>query len=167
VTSFEVASDGAFVVYRSDELTGEVFELFWVDLTSGAPAPAVRISADMVAGGDVQEGYGVSAIPDGVAFLADQDTDGVNEAWLVRWIDGEPQAPVKVNAALVAGGNCTAVVLGPHGMGLTYLADQEADEDFELFFVDIVAHSPQAPVRVNEFLPVGGDVQDGHEMVVR
>ena len=85
----KISPDGATVVYRADQDTDGVFELYSVPITGGAPT---KLNGPLIPGGDVQSGFQIS--PDGatVVYIAEQDTNGVAElyaAWLQsRWVRG-------------------------------------------------------------------------------
>jgi hypothetical protein len=86
--AFEVAPDGLTVVYLADQRTAGTVELFAVP-TDGSRAPRV-LNQELVAGGDVGASDVAVPIvpfafrPDGraVAYLADQEEDGVVELFL-------------------------------------------------------------------------------------
>ena len=107
-------------------------------------------------GGDLTRSIAFN--PDGsvLVYIADQDTDDVTELYHVsRLVPGDT---IKLNSPLAAGGNVSSsrVEAGSDGKQFYYLADQDADEDFELYMVDI--ETPGASVKVNPVLPLNGDV---------
>ena len=80
-----ISADSRSVVYRADQETAGVFQLYRVPLTlSPAPdPPTTRLNGPLVAGGDVAE---FRLAPDNgpVIYRADQDTDSVRELYRVR-----------------------------------------------------------------------------------
>lgn len=92
-----LSPDGATAVYRLDEVTASVFELFAAPIDGGS-AP-VRISGSMVPGGDV---WSISLLisPAGgrVVYVADATVDESYAIWSVP-IDGSA-APVQLGAPL-------------------------------------------------------------------
>lgn len=79
-----------------------------------------------------------------VFFLGEQDTDGVVELYSVP-IDGSAP-PREWNAPLVAGGDVTTFALRPSPGAVLYRADQDVDEQFELYLSEFPdAPPPHAP----------------------
>ncbi|MEE8599498.1 MAG: cell wall-binding repeat-containing protein [Euzebya tangerina] len=70
-----ITPDGSRVIYRADQVTDEVDELFSIPIEGG---PSVRLNSDPVAGGDVSL---VRLAPDGesVVYRGDLLTNGVTE----------------------------------------------------------------------------------------
>jgi Tol biopolymer transport system component len=105
-----------------------------------------------------------------VVYVADADTDGINELYLAD--AATPGAAIKLNAALVAGGNITHYLVNPEGTQLLYLADQDTDDVFELYLVELA--TPGVATKINGLLVGGGDVTadfafspDGTQVVYR
>lgn len=126
VLGFGAAVSGTLpprVVYFADQNTDETIEVYGVPLSGGA---AAKLNGPLVAGGDlVSIAFNASLI----AYLADQDIDGVNEIFY-RTMTG--LGPVtQLNAPLVAGGNVVGFVAAPPRV--VYRADQDTDEVFELY----------------------------------
>jgi Tol biopolymer transport system component len=151
VTSFLVAPSGARVVFIADLDTNDVFELYGVPDTSSTPT---RLSGAMVSGGNVTD---VRISPDGarVVYVADQDFDDRFELYSVS-IDHATPA-VKLNGALVAGGDVTTSDLGgppavyfaisADGTRVVYLADEDTDEHRQVYSVPIDASA--APLAIS------------------
>ncbi len=101
--------------------------------------------------------------PDGrrVVYLADQNTDEVVELYSVP-IDGGKA--VQLNGPLVAGGQVSGAdadmsepfLISPDSRRVVYVADQDADEVFELFSVPIDGGKL---VKLNPSLVADGDVR--------
>ncbi len=105
-----------------------------------------------------------------VVYIADADTDGINELYLADAT--MPGAAVKLNAVLVAGGNVTDYRANPEGTQVLYLADQETDDVFELYLVELA--TPGVATKINGLLVGGGNVTsdfafspDGTQVVYR
>ena len=118
---------------------------------------ALKLNGDLVAGGDVQPGYGYlgnNISPDGsrVVYLADQDEDNAAELYSVP-IDGSAP-PVKLNGALGSSGDVTTFLIDPLSRRVTFRADQAADERFELFSAPIDGSTPA--VRLSATMVPGG-----------
>jgi hypothetical protein len=116
-------------------------------------APPVKLNGPLVPGGDVTYPgslggvSGVYLLPrisaDGrrVVYLADADTNGVNELYAVP-IDGSGPA-VAVCGPFPSGGDALttngrpAFALTPDGSGVVYIGDQEQDGRHELFVSEL------------------------------
>src|SRR5204862_828033 len=93
------------------------------------------LNGPFLAGSDVV-GSSWHISPDGsrVTYIADQNTDGVNELYSVPMTGG---ATTKLNGALVAGGNVAANFITPNGSRVIYFADQTVDEVQDMYSVPI------------------------------
>jgi Tol biopolymer transport system component len=142
---------GERVVYVGDVDADETYELFSVPLAGDAPP--VRLSAPLVADGDVLE---VLVAPDGHTLLyrADQDADEIFELFVVPADGSAPARELPI--PLVAGGDVGVFRVVPDGRRVVYVADQDEDERFELF--SIALDGREAPRRLNAPLVAGGDV---------
>ncbi|NOT31545.1 MAG: hypothetical protein HOP15_13945 [Planctomycetes bacterium] len=98
-----ISPDAGWVVYLAHQDASRVVELFCAPIDGRHPAQ--RVSAPMVAGGDV---YSVQFVPSALrlVYSADQETDGTNELFTssygARVPHGPPQPPTK---GLQASGN--------------------------------------------------------------
>ncbi|MCA8920724.1 MAG: PD40 domain-containing protein [Planctomycetes bacterium] len=92
-------------------------------------------------------------VPTRIAYVSDQDVAGDDELFLVNVVGGIAGAPIQLNPALTAGGD---VLAGEHASGISgdgrwlfYIADQNEDETFELFLVDLAGSAPYTVTRVS------------------
>jgi Tol biopolymer transport system component len=157
------------IIYRADQQTDQVFELYTVPATGGA---TTKLNGTLVNGGDVGGG-GLLYSPDGshVLYVADQDTDEASELYSVLATGGTPQ---KLNGPLVMGGNVASASAkyNANGSRVIYVADQDHNSVDELYSV---ATTGGAPVKLNGPLVSGGDVSqtssrfspDGNRVVYR
>ena len=154
---FQFSPNGSLVLYRADQETNGVFELYSVPSEGGAP---IRLNAELVNGGDVDDN-GLQFSPDGsrVLYLADQETNGVDELYSVP---SEGGTPIKLNAELVVGGNVDddGLQFSPDGSRVLYLADQETNGIDELYSVPSEGGTP---VKLNADLVDGGEVSNGFQ----
>lgn len=159
---FELTPDGTRVVYRADERTDEVYELFCAPLDGSAPP--LRVNAPFGPGQDVALfGFRISADSCRVVYAA-EDAQGVLRLFAAA-LDGDP-APVALGGAFAPGGGlwlhatdgaALSFELTPDGATVLYLADQRADEVVELFAAPT---DGSRPARVlNDPLVSGGDVR--------
>lgn len=136
-----VTRSGNKVIYLADQDTDNVYEVFAANVAGGA-AP-VKLSGAIASGGEVK-----NFIADGLckmsslnqnrfAFLADRATDEVFEFWAVD-LDGQNLA--KVSGSMVSGGDGyygAAHAVSDRGDRLVYIADQDANDQNELYAVDL------------------------------
>jgi len=157
VISAQFTPDSSTVIYRADQIVDEKFELFTV--ASDGTTAAVKLSGDLVAGGDVSADFSISSDSSRVLYHADQDVDQVFELYSVK-TDGS-EAPIKLNGELVAGGNValTGYQFSPDGTQVLYVADQDTDFVSELY---IVPSDGGTAVKVNGLLVSGGDVESSN-----
>ena len=149
VLPFRISPTGARVVYSADRNSDELFELFSAPISGGT---VVQLNGPLVAGGDVDtspNGFRIGPGGNRVIYRADQDTDGVNELYVVP-IDASAGAD-KLNDPLVAGGAVTAFQFNVNGGRVLYVADQDADEMFELHSVP--SNGSSGPEKVNDPFP--------------
>ena len=95
-----------------------------------------------------------------VVFMADKDTDGTVELYKYSLATGFATTDTvsKVNGILGGGGNVTSFAISPNRQYIAYVADQDVDNDFELYVVD--SGLTAAPVKVSGTLIATGDVSD-------
>lgn len=115
-------------------------------------APPVVLSGPMQAVGNVSS-FTLSLDGSSVAYLADQELDGVIEVYRTP-VDGS-SGPTKLSAALVAGGDVIRFCSSADGARVIYVADQEIDEAFELYSTDGLG----SPQKLSGSLIAAGDVQ--------
>ncbi len=86
-----------------------------------------------------------------IVYLADQNTVGVFELFLAT-------SGTRLNPPLVAGGSVTRFALTPDATAVIYIADQEQNDVFELWRVNLA--SPGSSTKLNGVLVPGGDVEE-------
>ena len=87
------------MVYRADQDTVNVRELYRVDLRTGA---VTKLNGALGAGGDVNFDFEIGPKGRSVFYRADQETDGIDELYRA---DLKTGAVIKLNGPLVAGGD--------------------------------------------------------------
>ena len=160
IVAFQISPDGARVVYTADQDANDRHELYSLPLD--ASAPPTKISGPLVAGGDVRFPAEVGPSPfvrispggGRVAYLADQDTNGVDELYSVPIAGGASAR--KLNGALVAGGRVVDFLVSPDSRWIAYRAYQDTAGTLELYGVP--ADGSSATVKLNPELVAGGDV---------
>ena len=99
VISWDVTPDGSRVVYKADQDDDGVIELYSVPITGGTP---VKLNGSFKNGGSLTTFGDFLISPNGakVLYVADQDTAGVKELYIVPTAGG---SSLKLNGALGAG----------------------------------------------------------------
>jgi Tol biopolymer transport system component len=144
VQGFDWSPDATVLAYR---ITDAGTDTLW---TSAVESP---IPEQVNSGGTVKEWRWR---PDSarLAYVADQDTADEFELYTAN-PDGS--LPSKVSGTMEAtGSDVLDFAWSPDGTAIAYRADQRADTRNELFVTE--PGSGNAPVRVNDALPSGGDV---------
>lgn len=150
VVDFALSPNNFDAVYRADQETDGVFELY---RASAFGPPAVKLNGALPTGGDVSD-FGISPNSQRVVYRADAQTDGVVELWSVPIAGG---TPVRLNAPLVAGGDVSNYAISADGARVVYLADGQSDEVRELYSVPIAGGTA---TKLNPTPVAGGDVFD-------
>ena len=146
--------DGSKIVYIADQDTDNVYELYVVNPDGSG---RIKVSGIMVAGGGVGQGLNnVTWSPDSskIAYRADQDTDEVNELYVVN-ADGSGLVKVSgtMNGDVAASG--TPIRWSSDSSKIAYLADQDTAGVLELYVVNA---DGTGLVKVSGEMVSGGDV---------
>lgn len=149
----EIELTDNYVVFRANKDNSLRIDLYRADLDG---TNIVRLNGPLAPGANVSA---FSISPDGgyVAYLADEDTAGVQALFIVNAYGGNAD---RVSGDLVAGGNVTQDFLwAPDSSRVAYRADQNTDEQFELFagFVD-----GSTAVRLSGDMTANGDVSEAN-----
>ncbi|MFP6873021.1 MAG: hypothetical protein VCA55_05865 [Verrucomicrobiales bacterium] len=116
-SGFQISADGGTVVYRANQDSDGVYELYSVAIGGGA---STKLNGALVPGGVVQSGFQVSADGGTVVYRADQDSDNVTELYSVAIGGG---AAIKLNSALPVFGDVFGFQVNPDGSVL-FVADE-------------------------------------------
>ena len=126
---FRISDDGQWIVYVADQLTNNRNELFAGPLDGSTSA--VRISAPLGAGGNVQEDFQLDPVRPRVVYRADQFVNETYELFSVA-LDGSEPA-LALNGPLGEGDDVsTGFVVGPDGTRVLFRVGSDVDEEFEL-----------------------------------
>lgn len=139
VVAFLVSPDGFFAAYVADQDTDGVFELYAVVVDKTVGDTAVKVSGAMA-------GSGILLLPSGkymfgwspdssrVAYIADQDTNGVFELF-TSTPDGSENDLVSnlPDSLLNPGRNVVDFEWEPNSTLIAYVADQDSNDEFELY----------------------------------
>jgi Tol biopolymer transport system component len=157
IPRFSIAPDGQRVVYLKREDGAP--RLCRVPIAGGPEVTLVELDSTR----SIDRGFQLT--PDGkeVVFVSDLEQDDVFQLYAApiaadaRRVPAQPW--VRLNPALGPGGDVDpAFRISPDGRRVVYVADQDADEEFELFSVPIRGGTA---VQLNAPLVGGGDVAQG------
>ncbi|TWU28154.1 hypothetical protein [Bythopirellula polymerisocia] len=131
-TGLQFSPDSSRVLYRADQVTDTVNEIFIVPSAGGF---TTKLNGQLVLNGDVSSS-GLQFSPDSsrVLYLADQTTSNVNEVFSVPSTGG---FATKLNGPLAPNGDVSAagVQFSPDSSRVLYLADQVTNGVAEIFSV--------------------------------
>jgi len=157
VKDFVLSENGEKVVYLADQDKDEVYELYVVYLENSSKP--IKISGDLVAGGDVMLDFVLSKDGNKVVYLADQDTDQVFELYSVSLFPDGINTPIKISGDLVENGDVfSPFVLNNEGK-VVYLADQDTDNVLELY---VTSPTGNMPIKISGNLAKDVQVIDPH-----
>ncbi len=123
--SFAFSPDGSGVAYIADQNTDDVFELYLAVTFGGSIMQGVRALSPLAANRDVTAfEFGSTALRG--LLRGDLNTDEVFELYLIDSSSGFPVVPIRLNGAMVSGGDVDPTHFGfsPAGDRVAYLADQ-------------------------------------------
>jgi Tol biopolymer transport system component len=180
-SGFVISPDGSRVVYRADQDTDGVYELYSVPIAGPASA-GVKLNPSLPSGGDVQTGFDVS--PDGswAVYRADQDfvrpfvdVEGIYELYSVP-VAGPSSDVVKINHSLRtevlicgqkhATDDVQSFKISPDSSRVAYRAKRyvgDCDHVSEVFSVPIRGPYTDS-VKLNGTLVAGGNVGSKYEI---
>jgi Tol biopolymer transport system component len=152
-TGYRFSPDGEWIGYLADQDVDDLRELYLV--ATATPGVSSKLNATLGADRDV---CAFEFSPDStlVAYCADQDVDDIIELYLVDIT--VPGVATQLNPPLVAGGEVSAQSyrFSPDSSFVVYRADQDTDEVFELYRVDVT--TPGTSEKINGALTAGGDI---------
>ncbi len=137
-----VSRDGSRVLYRADQDTDGVLDLYSVALAS--PGTSHKVNGALVAGGEVSRVFALSADGDRAAYVADQDTDELDEAYTVDLSAAAPGTPAKLNPLITS--SVWDLALSPDGSRVVYRAENQGLGRIELFLVDVASPGTATPI---------------------
>ena len=84
VESFQIAPNSQGVVYRADQQTDEIFNIYAVGILGGTP---VKLNGPLAWLGDVDYYYTITPDSKGVVYRADQETNDLMELFATLDLD--------------------------------------------------------------------------------
>ena len=146
--AFQISADSQQVVYRADQDTDGVFELYSAEIDgSGTPQ---QLNPELVTGGDVSSGFKISPDSQQVIYIADQTLDEAFEIYSVPIIGG---TQTELSTLTFDNGEETAsftpadiirenFLISSDSRNVIYLTDDDFDELFQLYSVPIAGGAP-------------------------
>ncbi len=137
VVSLQISPDSSRVVYRANQDTATVYELYSVPI-GGPAATGTKLNGALVAGGNVAL-FQISPDSSRVIYYADQQTANVFELYSVP-LGGPAAAGIKLNVEVGVLGNIDSLfVISPDSSQVVYQAHQQnaVINDFELYSVPL------------------------------
>ena len=162
VAGIQFSPDSSKILYRADQDTDSVFELYQVDTSS--PGTPQKVNGILVPGGSVYsasfyESFIYSPDNSRILYLADEETDNLRELFLV--FSSSPGTSYKVSGTLPVGRfiSNSGYFFSPDSNKVLYSSDQETASKVELYIVDVSGASPGADQKINgAFLTAGSDI---------
>jgi Tol biopolymer transport system component len=154
--------DGRWFAMAAEQSEQGTVELYAIDFSGDAPGAPQKLNPELVGGGDVSAFFEWSPDATRLAYLADQDTNEVQELYVVDFSAGAPQPARKVNSALPDGGSVKiGFAWSSDSRWLAYTAEDAISAPEELFAVEFAGGTPGAPIELSPALPAAGRVHPG------
>ena len=154
VISFEISSDGQWVVFSGDLEVNNRNDLYSVSINGGTWN---RLNEGMIEAGDVYD-FKISPNSLGVVFMSDYYIDGVNELFAVNMAG---TWGVRLNTDLPSGAMIYSFKISNNGQNVVYRADQETKFVINLYVVPITGGTI---LKVNPDLVSGGNVKASYQI---
>jgi Tol biopolymer transport system component len=160
--------DGQRIIYAGDQDQLNINEIFIVDLSGATPTAPVQVNAQMVANAAVglaETDVTISADGTRVAYVADQDVNGVEEVYVVDISGPVPGAAVKVSGPAQSFTDNINVRWSPVALKLVYASDQQTSLSYEVYLVDLTSGVPAPASKIHAAFPTFGRVASGVDAV--
>jgi len=145
-SDYQIGPLGAAVFFRLDRDVDERFQLFRSALTGAGGL--LECNGPLVAGGDVQPGFGLTQDGEHLVYLADERTDDVVELFAFDF-----SARIRLNPPLSGSKDVSSFTLTPDGQRALYRANQDDASKIELYSVP--SDASLAPLKLNGPLASG------------
>lgn len=152
-TVFQIANNGSRVVYK------ESSDPAHPNIRSVQPNTFgdIQINPTFVLPASGASDFTISPTSNKIVYRANQDNDAIYELYAVN-VDGTGSVQ-KLNGTIVSGGSVQPILfkVTSNGAKVVYVADQNTDEQFELYVSNI---DGSGNTKVSGTMPASGDVSD-------
>ena len=130
---YATTPDGVNVVFVIRPDSGEAYEMFSIPI-EGPLGAEIKLNLPLASGGNVSTWITTSPNSQWLIYTAEIENAGTIDLYAVP-VMGPANESIKINPALVAGGNVSELAnrISPGGNWIAYLADQETDGMQELY----------------------------------
>lgn len=136
VHDFQISPDSKRVVYRADQQTDGVDELYSVAV-NGPASSSIKLNGGLAPGKNVLRGFQISPDSRRVVYVADQDVDQVFELYSVP-LTGPASSSVKLNGGLAPGAKVfSGFQISTDSRRVAYLVSQSTAGADELYSVPL------------------------------
>jgi hypothetical protein len=153
------ADESAILYFAASDTSGDDAAIYLAQVTDGvAEAPTIVVP-------EPTEGESLlsdSSVSDSEAWLSYRrfaGESGPANAWIVPIAPLDPTGAVQVSDLDQPGQSASTVQFVPGDQAVWYRADRDIDQVDEIFLVDISGASPSTPVKVNDPILPGQDLQ--------
>ena len=150
------SADGEEIAYSADESALRQFELYRASVRGGEVGLRERVTDPFPANADIIGADKITFAPSGsnLAFIADLDTDNLDELYVVDTANALPAAPTKLSLPFPAGADgVEAFVWSEDGTRIVYQADNDTADRPDLYITDLTGGSA---IRINDAVPENG-----------
>jgi hypothetical protein len=155
------SADGTKVLYRADQDVVGQFDLYAVAIAT--PGASVKVNGALVAGGEVSRVFALNTNGSRATYVADQDTDDVDELYTVDLSAATPGTPVKLNPD-TAGADIWDFKMSADGARTVYRSDHANPGAPELFVVELA--TPGTSNRINNALILNENYRAGDDYLL-
>ncbi len=155
---FQISADNARVVFMAVAEVAGVTELYSAPIATANAT--TKISGTLVSGGDVVTGFQISANSARVVFIADKDSDGVDELYSAPIATAD--SATKISGPLVPGGILHSFRISADGTRVVFHASKDTTAASELYSTPIA--TANAAVKISGTMVSGGNVFPGFQI---
>jgi hypothetical protein len=156
----EFAPDGSWMLYRADQGTDQVTDLYAVRLNVSPVPPAVKVNNTLPTTDDV---LADAWSPDSkkVVYRAGHSSPYEYNLFYVDMSGSNPKSAVKLNQNFAAGGSVYSIFKwSANSKWFGYLSRSLSSSPYEMYLVEFTNGNPGSPVKVNSPLVANGAVSN-------
>ncbi len=155
VIEFRVSPNSQRAVYKADQDRLDCYEIYSIKVVPAEGETPVKINKTLDSSFKNVSSFQITPNSAGVVYIADQETDNVNELF-ANFITGGTSW--KLSDTLVENGDVLDFQITPDSLRVVFTADAIADNRIELYSVQSTGGNP--PVHLNHTLHTGDRVED-------